>query len=535
MVVDSTGTKHIVHMTNGTVFKTPSDLEETKTFVRSRGFNREASLIDALAEAVEAPHGTIDIKDTKTITIEEDNSYDITLVHYHKVPGRVTPAPIGAGHVRGSVVDQRSGTVISASQFGHTPVAVSDTIASELRDNEGNLHVFGPETVWKKCFEGVALEVFFHGGKRWVRSGAKLDVSKSHFADSGMFQELYDQAGGPQAADLYDTSKLHSPWQYSFLLVSPGLCLGSRTPITAPHLILLETTKMWSTDPEYCPYDENEVDMSGPRDPSMGPVPDRVTVSGVYTPRSMTRHEASNMLSHGHSEDAPRNTQGEPVIAYSRDISGRISDIVKIFPKSYNHRISLIGTGNFKEAFYIGLDHVRDLTDSEFLGMYRHYVYHTKERLTAMLESGPIDSLPIASHSGKLDRGTRISILWLNILVSVPPHSQRAALTLIDDYVEAKSNLAAWMATEGHLIDFTGAGKEVNKKRYGNALSNFFGRYHKYKANSARTHTHDKAVNDMLRRESGLSIYRCVNALRKHRQGEAYRAAKAQEASGLSL
>lgn len=531
LVVDTTGAKHIVHMNNGTVYKTPTDLEETKTFVHPKGFNREASLIDALAEAVEAPHGTIDIKDTKTIDVEGKDSYDLVLVHYHKVPGRVTPAPLGASHVRGSVVDQRTGTVVSASQFGHTPVAVSDTITDELRDNDGNLHVFGPATIWKKCFEGVALEVFFHGGEIWVRTGAKLDATKSHFADSGMFRALYDQAGGPQAADLYDTSKLHSPWQYSFLLVAPGLCLGSRTPVTVPHLVLLEITKMWSTDPTYCPYDESEVDMSGPRDPSMGPIPDRVTVSGVYSPKSMTRHEASNMLSHGHCEDAPRVTQGEPIIAYTRDISGRISDIVKIYPGGYNHRISLIGTGNFKEAFFVGLDHVRNLTDNEFLSMYKHYAYLTKERLSAMLEAGPIDTLPTVKRSGRLDRGTRMSILWLNILVSVPPHSQRAALTLIDDYVSAKDNLATWMATEGHQIDFIGAKASENKKRYGNALSNFFVRYHKYKTNSARTHTVAKAVTDMLSRESGLSIYRCTNALRKHLQGEAYRAAKAAQSS----
>lgn len=498
----------------GIVYTAPSDIHQTRRIVRVKPLRADVPVLDAICEAVAAPVGSL---------IEKDSKGSLVLVDYKALPSGAAPA--SAGHVRGIVVDTDSGCIVSANQFGHTPVAVSDRLpvsadgeSFSIVDTEGQEHAFDQRrTVVKKYFEGVALEVFYWGGEMYVRNRSKLDTSRSYFGGSDFFRAMYDRAGGPTVDQLYDTSKLYSPWQYSFILVDPPLCLGTRQVVQAPYLVHIATTKLWSTDPVWIPAkyagstDDHEATISGSSE-----LPRAVTASFVHTPRPLSWLEADYLLDCGHLPSVLH--QGEPVIAYDVDEIGTISNIVKIYPSLYQHRLSVVPKGDPREVYYSTLSKIHDpsISRADFFAEFPYRGHYTPDQLRARIAERPIYELGRAALPAFVDDATELQLrreaVWLALVVASPLSRQADTVSLLEDADANAATLVTWFLANEPKIDLR---DPKVKKMYGAALVSFVDRYRRVLSRRPKTaESRRRLLDEFLASERGDSLFHITNKVR---------------------
>lgn len=521
----------------GIVYAPPCDVAETHRIVRVFPLRPDVPRLDAICEAVAAPVGSL---------VQKDEEGPLSLVHYKIQPSGA--AADGASHVRGYVVDVETGCIVSASQFGHTPIAIADDlplvldpasreVEIQITDTEGKPHHFDKRyTVLKKFFEGVALEVFFFGGKMYVRSRSKLDTSRSYFGGSDFFRTMYERAGGPTAEELFDTTKLYSPWQYSFILVDPALCLGTRQVVEAPYLVHIATTKLWSVDPAYCPYPAHQVDDS-PKDVAAfasPELPSVVTQPFVHIPAHLSWPEAGHLLSCGHLQSELR--QGEPLIAYEVDDLGVVSKIVKIYPSPYNKRLQTVPKGDAREVFYSLRHTIADLSipRDAFFAEFPYRGSFSADQMRAALSHGAIYDLPVlplpAYSSPAAELALRKNAVWLALLVASPLSRQVATASLLEDAQANAATLSEWFLANEPKLDLN---DPKAKSKYGASLVSFVQRYRRVLSRRPKTSdSRARLLAEFLEKEEGLSLFHITNKVcgivKTDRKFEMKRAAHAQ-------
>ena len=380
---------------------------------------------------------------------------DMAILHYEDDADMSTH-----GHLRGTLVDLETDAII-ADSFGHTPTAICSELVIVnncivVKDTEGVVHVFDmahllDPVVMKRVFEGVVLRALWRKGKFHLITHKRIDASRSKWGSYKYFLTMYEEAGGPTAEQLFDTSKPFSSTTYDFLVVDQGLLVGTRQRVNKPYIVCLA---------------QRTID---PKRPADQVAPGRATFtrnerigwsvneSLIHDPKGLTLAEANHHLKYGYYNPFEttdiRQSTGEAIIIY-RMIDGVVSDVVKIHSPGYDWRVTLRGgNANINHQFYCLLNTVYgDVnTPAAWEAFKKRYImfplYDEQSLKDLYAGSGSLLSIPVSevSQDDYSTRDARIHLLWINYVLSLPPHAQGEALNILSQFKKDRSDVTAWL------------------------------------------------------------------------------------------
>lgn len=381
-----------------------------------------------------------------------DTSEHLALVHYNDDSDMTT-----YGHLRGVLVDVEVGAII-ANSFGYTPTAVSDNIILDngtiaIKDKDGINHTFSDEYSIKRIFEGVVVRVIWHKGKLYRITHKKINPIRSRWGTSKSFISMYEDAGGPTAEQLFDTTKPYSNTCYHFLVVSPELLVATRQRVSAPYIICIAQQTMDINRPV------EEVAVGIPSFATTDKVGGVVNKSVIHNPKNLTVTEANQHLNFGYynnfKTDDSRQLTGEAVIIYKMQ-NGMVTDVVKVHSQAYEWRNNLRGNNpNIVYQFYALLnstygDISKDKAWANFKDKFVLLPLYDVDSLKALYSQTqgiltiPSGEVARDDYSG---RDSRIHLLWMNYVLSLPANLQGDALNILDNFKQDRKNLASWLAT----------------------------------------------------------------------------------------
>lgn len=392
--------------------------------------------------------GKKDINGWEVLEAEED----LALVHYTK------DSDLAAnGHLRGVLLDLETDAIIAES-FGYTPTAVTRELKVDnesrivVEDTEGVKHTFPlADTTLKPVFDGVVIRALWRKNAMKLITHRRTNAERSRWGSSKYFLTMYREAGGPTAEQLFDTTKPFSSTTYDFLVVDQPLLVGTRQKVNKPYIVFLA---------------QRTVD---PKRPAADVAPGRATFalntriggsvneSMIHEPKNLTLAQANHHLNYGYYnafETADeRQLTGEAVIMY-RMVDGVVEDIVKVYSPAYEWRLQMRGNNaNIQLQFYCLLNTVyADLnTDQAWELFKKRYImfplYDEESLKESYAKSGMILTLPTADASPDdyNTRDERIHLLWINYLVSLPPHAQSEALSFLSDFKKDRADFIEWI------------------------------------------------------------------------------------------
>lgn len=381
--------------------------------------------------------------------IDTDNG--LAMVHYND------DADMNAhGDLRGLLLDLEVGAVI-ADSFGYTPTAVaSELTASDgnltVRDKDGVNHIFSLEdVVVKRVFEGVVIRVIWHGGKCYRITHRKINPVRSRWGSSKSFISMYEDAGGPSAEQLFDTTKLYSSTCYDFLVVDQSLLVGTRQKVNKPYIVCLTQRTMDVKRPaeEVAPGRASFVTTNA--------IGGAVNESMIHEPKQLSLVEANHHLKFGYynefTSNDSRQLTGEAVIIYTMK-DGAICDIVKVHSPAYEWRVNMRGNNpNITNQFYGLLNSVYgDLKSEEAWDLLKKRLIllplYDEKSLKDLYESTQgILTIPSGeiSREDYDTRDSRIHLLWMNYVLSLPAPSQGEALNILSRFRNDRNDLIQWI------------------------------------------------------------------------------------------
>jgi hypothetical protein len=179
-----------------------------------------------------------------------------------------------------------------------------------------------------------------------------------------------------------------------------------------------------------------------------------VTESFIHKPKSLTVEEANNHLQFGYynsfaSEDL-RQLTGEAVIVYDD------KDIVKIHSPSYEWRVNMRGNNpNINNQFYTLLNSVYpDVNNDDTWNALKSKLvvlplYGEQSLKDLYAQSGAILTIPSGevTRDNFANRDSRIHLLWMNYLLSLPPTVQGDALNILSQFKTDRNNVIEWLQT----------------------------------------------------------------------------------------
>jgi len=378
-----------------------------------------------------------------------DTFENLAMVHY-KEDGDMTKV----GHLRGLVVDIEVGAIVAES-FGYTPTAVLSSLKSEedkfiIKDTDGVVHTFSQDNViMKQAFEGVVIRIIWHKGKMLRMTHKKITPTKSRWGNSKTFLTMYDEANGPKAEDLFDTSKQFSDSCYDFLVCDPSLFVGTRQKVNKPYIVFLTKRKMTVKRPES--------DVATGTDKFIVTTTFSFEETSVHDPKSLSLEEANHHLNYGFYNKFEvadnRNSTGEAIIMLSIE-NDCVKDIVKIHSPAYQHRVTMRGNNpNIINQFYCLLDSVYpEISDEDewkkFTSRYIIYPKFEEEEIKNYYKNNiGILYLPTAKANryDYSDRDSRIRLLWINYVLSLPTSLQSEALNILSDFYRDRNAVIYWV------------------------------------------------------------------------------------------
>ena len=279
-----------------------------------------------------------------------DTCGNLAMIHYND------DADMKAlGHLRGILVDTEKDCVL-ADSFGFTPTIVNDSIEFKngnlnMIDKEGNGYIFKEDNyVINKLYEGVVIRVIWHNNNCFFLTHKKINPLKSRWGNSKCFIDMYKEANGPTAEQLFDTSKSYSNTCYYFLVVDKQLLVGTRQKVEKPYIVLL-LKKNLNINRDGSEYSEGVSSFECKEfNNSM------INESCIITPQTITPQEATKHLKYGFYNEFKvqdiRQLTGEGVIMYSIE-NGNIKNMVRIHSTSYDWRVNMRGDNpNITHQFY---------------------------------------------------------------------------------------------------------------------------------------------------------------------------------------
>lgn len=392
----------------------------------------------------------LDLKDARGWEVT-DADEDTAMVHYTKDADMSTH-----GYLRGILVDREVDAII-ADSFGYTPTAVAVELVPRdgrlsIKDSDGVTHNFDmTDTIIKPVFEGVVLRILWRKSKLYRITHSRIDTSRSRWGSSKYFVSMYEEAGGPTVEQLFDTSKPFSNTVYDFLVVHPSLLVGTRQKVKKPYIAFLAQRTMDIKRPadQVAPGRANFTTTS-----TIGWC---VEESVIHEPKALTLDEANRHLKYGYynefTVDDPRQLTGEAVIVY-RMRDGVVSDIVKVHSPAYDWRVKKRGNNaNVVNQFYCLLNSVYgDVNTPEAWTALKENLillplYDEQSLKNLHAQSDGLLMIPSGEVTPE-DYGTRderIHLLWMNYMLSLPPHMQAEALNLLSQFKKDRTDLTIWL------------------------------------------------------------------------------------------
>jgi hypothetical protein len=352
------------------------------------------------------------------------------------------------GHLRGVLLDLEQKVVVAGS-FGYTATAVAEELTPDsegnltLTDEIGDTHQFlTATTVIKPIFEGVVIRVIWWGGRSYHFTHRKIEPVRSRWGSSPSFLTMYEEAGGPTDGELFDTAHPYSTTCYFFLVCHPALLVGTRQRVETPYLLYLARQET-VLEQEALPGEESfflTPTLSG-----------RVAAPCIHKPTHFSLAQANHHLQYGYYDpftpEDPRMATGEAVILFSHNERG--PHLLKVHSPSYQWRLSVRGNNpNLPNQFYSLLDWVAK-ADWERMGRRLLLLppFSVKEIEELWHEQRGITALPCSEFNIEQypDRDSRIHLLWLNFLFSLPPLAQPQALELLKRLRKERTDLVQWL------------------------------------------------------------------------------------------
>jgi len=380
-----------------------------------------------------------------------DTEDDLALVHYTDDADKSL-----YGHIRGILIDLEVGAII-ADSFGYTPIAVESELkvaddVITLTDTESNTHSFSlSDAIIKPVFEGVVIRVLWRKGKMYRITHKKINPARSRWGSSKSFITMYDEAEGPTAEQLFDTTKPYSNTTYDLLVADQSLSVATRQDIRKPYIVCLAQRTMDIKRPD------EEVAPGVPTFPTSPTIGGSVTKSLIHDPKPFTISQANHHLKFGYynefTVDDPRQLTGEAVIIYKMT-DGVISDIVKVHSSSYEWRSNLRGNNpNINNQFYSLLNSVYGNIDSDsawktFSSKFIPLPLYDEQSIKDLYEqTHAILTIPSGevSRDDYKSRDSRIHLLWMNYVLCLPPHLQADGLNVLSQFKQDRNDVIDWL------------------------------------------------------------------------------------------
>ena len=342
---------------------------------------------------------------------------------------------------------------------------------------------------------------------------------------------MYEEAGGPKDEELFDISKPFSSSCYVFLVVHPALLVGTRQKVNKPYVVFLAHQKMeLNRDPEEVAPGLNAFTMTET-------IGGSVDEPFIYEPKPLSIEEANRHLKFGYynsfETDNPKQLTGEAVIIY-RLVDGVIADIVKVHSPSYEWRIIMRGNNpNIVHQFYCMLTMVYNDVSTP-----AHWAeFQSRFILLPLYDEGSVKSLYdqtkmiLTIPSGKIDpkdyadRNSRIHLLWLNYLLSLPPHIQGDALNILSNFKVDRDAVISWVQDlekstndieNADLPDrvkgVIGSARRLSRDTIAN------GKNYSAKGSYIKLPVLIKStIRNLINKENGPSLYSLVTAMKEYR------------------
>jgi len=409
---------------------------------------------------------------------DEISDKGLYLVHYNdkRQGSYIDP---NYSHLRGYIVDLTNNRLLVDSS-GYIASAVVDTfspkenilslqVEDELRIYDLNKIENKRWTNFSRGHEGINLRIFKYNGVVYRSGYRRIDTSKSRVLGK-LYSDYWKELGGPTNEELFDKNSNNSSICYIFTMVIPQNTnyFGSRLEIGKGYIVY-EGKKNISTKGDNGLFDVNTL------------VPDielynkKPIYGKVYGITQLKDEvEINNFLTNGwirnqNAWDERLNT-GEYVVMehlspyYYRNDNGDLVErlhleTIQMNSVSFNWRLSMRAKElSVERRFYMLLSQaIRDKT-----------VYTDKQakKYIELLQYPLLDIdieaiLPMYSHpKGVLDQiktiDGRINNLYLNYLLSLPPHEQFLNIDLIKKIENDKNMLVNFLYdayNDNSLID----------------------------------------------------------------------------------
>lgn len=465
-----------------------------------------------------------------------DKQGPLVMVHYEDNADMQT-----YGDLRGVLVDIDEERVVVDS-FGYTPTAITSSLEVsedgniEIEDTDGKSHVFPvSECKIKRAFEGVVMRAIWYKGSGYLMTHRRIDPVRSRWGTSVTFVEMYNQAGGPTANQLFDLSKPYSDTCYNFLVVHPDLLVATKQHVEHAYIVCLDETKVrFETDPETSSpgiFDVKKCQRE---------LPVHVTKNFMHSPPELSVREANGHMANGYylqdNVEDPRMSTGEAVMLY-RYVNGEIVDIVKVCSVAYGWRTMMRGNNpNIAHQFYTHFDYVyKDFDEKTFrsedglipIEPVEHrdilaYFEQSRKKIFRL----PMFNPNLTYLNGPKNRDMRIYILWLNYFVSVPINKQQEVINYYQKFINDRNDLIAWLQyleRNNKTVDYleiSDRAKAIIKSvrvlaeesvRNGTNVDRY-GRRLAFKTLLKRT------VDNLMKKEKGSSLYALIRDMRKYQK-----------------
>ncbi len=143
-----------------------------------------------------------------------------------------------AAQVRGSVLDMKTGEVVVRS-LGEPSTVVATTLEGFTPSRNTRVYRYN---------EGIIVRVMRLRGENYLSTFRKLNTQRSELGYEDQQRSLADlwaEANGPDAAEMFDQDAPDSCTVYEFCLVTGVLLFGTRQQVERSYLVLLDT---WEAD-----------------------------------------------------------------------------------------------------------------------------------------------------------------------------------------------------------------------------------------------------------------------------------------------
>jgi hypothetical protein len=391
------------------------------------------------------------LEDTHGWSVVDEHEH-LALVHYDEENGDMAKY----GDIHGILIDTEAKCVI-ASSFDYTPTAVCDelTVVNDtisVLDQDGENHIFPvSETTIKRIFEGVVVRVIWHKSKMLMTTHKRIDFSRSRWGGSQSFLAMYQEAGGPTAEELFDTSKPYSSSCYVFFVVHPSLLVGTRQSVKSPYIVHLSTNSMDLT------YPPDEIAPGRPTFSTSSEIDGLITQPFIHTPAPLSVEEANHHLRFGYFNSFEvrdlRLLTGDAVIMY-RTEGDIITDIVKVNSTSYDWRWNLRGNNpNVTNQFYALINWAYDDVDTDaawnkFVSKCVPFPIYAEADIKGIYEANQcILTIPEGEivRDNYRSRDNRLYVLWMNFVMSLPPSLQGEGLKIWKQFQTDRTRLVEWL------------------------------------------------------------------------------------------